>query len=47
MKKGRQCMLMHESCVVECVLVCMVRFWCKITACMCLNHVSKYVKGFV
>ena len=24
MKKGRQCMLMHESCVVECVLVCMV-----------------------
>ena len=22
MKKRRQCMLMHESCVVECVLVC-------------------------
>ena len=44
MKKRRQCMLMHESCVVECVLVCMVRFWCKITASMCLNYVSKYVK---
>ena len=47
MKKGRNCMLMKESCVVECVLVCMVRFWCKITACMCLNYVSKYVKGLV
>ena len=35
MKKGRQCMLMHKSCVVECVLVCMVRFWCKIISCMC------------
>ena len=41
MKKGRQCMLMHESCV----LVCMVQFWCKITTCMCLNYVSKSVKG--
>ena len=46
MKKGRRCMLMHESCVVECVLVCMVRFWCKIT-CMCLNYVFKSVKGLV
>ena len=47
MKKGRQCMLMHESRVVKCVLVCIVWFWCKITACMCLNYVSKYVKGLV
>ena len=47
MKKGRQYMLMHESCVVECVLVCMVQFWCKITACMCLNYVFKFVKGLV
>ena len=47
MKKGRQCMLMYESCVVECVLVCMVQFLCKITACMCLNYVSKSVKGLV
>ena len=47
MKKGRQRMLMHESCVVECVLVCMVLFWCKITACICLNYVSKYVKGLL
>ena len=47
MKKGRQCMLKHESCVVECVLECMVRFWCKITACMCLNHVSKSDKDLV
>ena len=47
MKKGRQYMLMHESCVVECVLVCMVQFLCKIIACMCLNYVSKSVKGLV
>ena len=47
MKKGRQCMLMHESCVVECVLVCMVRFWWKIIVCMCLNYVSKSIKGLV
>ena len=47
MKNGRQCMLMHESCVVERVLVCMVLFWCKITACMCLNYVSKAVKCLV
>ena len=43
MKKVKQFMLIHESCV----LVCMVWFWCKITACMCLNYVSKYVKGSV
>ena len=36
-------MLMHESYVVECVLVCMVT----INACMCLNYVSKSVKGLV
>ena len=47
MKKGRQCMIMHESCVVKCVLVFMVRFWYKITACMCLNYVSKFVKSLV
>ena len=47
MKKGRQCMLMHESCVVEYALVCMVPFSCKITTYMCLNYVSKYVKGLV
>ena len=38
---------MHELCVVECVLVCMVRFWCKIIACMCLSYVSKSIKGLV
>ena len=47
MKKGSQCMLMYESCVVECVLVCMVRFWYKITACMCLNYASESVKSLV
>ena len=47
MKKGRHCMLIHESCVVKCILVCMVQFSCKINACMCLNYVSKYVKGLV
>ena len=47
MKKGRKRMLMHETSVVECVLVCMVQFWCKITACMCLNYVSKSVKGLM
>ena len=29
------------------VLVCMIRFWCKITACLCLIYVSKSVKGLV
>ena len=47
MKKGRQCMLMHESCVVECILVCMVQFWCEITACMCLNYGCKSIKGLM
>ena len=47
MKKERQCMLMHESCVVECILVYMVLVKCKITAYMCLNYVSKSVKGLV
>ena len=47
MKKGRQCMLMLESYVGECVFVYMVWFWCKIIVCMCLNYVSKSVKGLV